>query len=227
MIAPFAAALQALLHPGTAFQAEPPPLGRAVRNMALVWVPLALVNAALTVSHALQAYGVLRQGAVPAGVLGWLGADPEHLQAFLGTLPPPPTFGQVWPWLLLAVPLGVLGTWLHHAVWDHTGLWLLGGLKQKRGFRTSLLAEAEALPIAALGILPGLAGFLPVLGPLLALPLLLLDGYLWLFRGFALAARHGCEPWRGVAATVVHAALLGCFGLGIFTLMLLLLRMGA
>ena len=81
MIAPFAAALQALLHPGTAFQAEPPPLGRAVRNMALVWVPLALVNAALTVSHALQAYGVLRQGAVPAGVLGWLGADPEHLQA--------------------------------------------------------------------------------------------------------------------------------------------------
>lgn len=226
MVPPFTATFRALRHPGTAFRAEPPPLGRAVRTMALVWVPLALVNAALTVSRTLQAYGALRQGEVPARAFDWLGADPENLQAFLRTLPPPPTFGQVGPWLLLAVPLGVLGTWLHHAVWDHTGLWLLGGLKQKRSFRTSLLAEAEALRIAAVGTLLGLAGFLPVLGPLLALPLLLLDGYLWLFRGFALAARHGCEPWRGVAATVVHAVLLGCFGLGLFTLMLLLLRMG-
>jgi len=227
MVLPFATSFRALLHPGTAFQSPPPSLGKAARDMALVWVPLALANATLTVWHSLQAYGSLRQGAIPAGLFDWFGLDPENLQAFLRTLPVPPVLGRVWPWLLLVVPIGVLGTWLHHAVWDHTGLWLLGGLKQKRGFRTSLLAEAEALRIAALGTLLGLAGFLPILGPLLALPLLLVDGYLWLFRGFALAARHGCEPWRGLAATVVHLVLLGCFALGLFALMLFMLRMAA
>jgi hypothetical protein len=225
MALPFAASFRALLHPGAAFQAPPPSLARAVRDMALVWVPMAVVNAALTASQSLRAYDSLRRGAIPPGVFDWFGLDPEHLQAFLRTLPAPPAFGRIWPWLLLLVPIGVLGTWLHHAVWDHTGLWLLGGLKQKRGFRTSLVAEAEALRITAVGTLLGLAGFLPVLGPLLALPLLLLDGYLWLFRGFALAARHGCEPWRGLAATVVHLVLLGCCGLGLFALMLLMIRM--
>jgi hypothetical protein len=74
--------------------------------------------------------------------------------------------------------------------------------------------------------LPGLLGFIPVLGSFLALPLMLLDGYLWLFRGIVLAARHGCEPWKGIAATVLHAALLGGCALGLFSLMLAMIRMG-
>jgi hypothetical protein len=190
-------------------------------------MPLALVNAAWTVSRATQAYNTLRSGVIPSGLLGWVGVDPADLRDLLMALPAPPALGRIWSWLLVVVPLGVLGTWLHHAVWDHAGLWLLGGLKEKRGFRTSLLAEAEALRIAAVGTLFGLLGFVPVLGVLLALPLLLLDAYLWLFRGFALAARHGCEPWRGIAATVVHAVLLGCFALGLLAWLLFVVRMAA
>ncbi|GLH68427.1 hypothetical protein [Geothrix edaphica] len=231
MEVPFAAPVRALfltlvrplLRPGGAFADAPPPLGRALLRMLAVWVPLALANAALTVWRALQAYGELRRSGPPDWLERLPGADPEVLWEVFRTLPAPPAFGRIWPWLLLVVPIGVLGTWFHHAVWDHTGLWLLGGLKERRGFRTSLGAEAEALRMAALGTLIGLLGFLPVLGVVLAVPLLLLDGYLWLFRGFALAARHGCELWRGVGATVVHAVLLGACGLGLVAMMLVLL----
>lgn len=222
---PFAGSFRALARPLTAFAGLPPTLGKALRDMALVWMPLALVNTVWTTSRAIQAYDALRKGAVPAGILRGLGVDPADLHELLSTLPTPTSLGRIWPWLLVAVPLGVLGTWLHHAVWDHTGLWLLGGLKEQRGFRTSLLAEAEALRIAAMGTLVGLLGFVPVLGVVLALPLLAVDAYLWLFRGFALAARHGCEPWRGIAATVVHAVLLGCCALGLLSLVVVMARM--
>lgn len=214
----------ALLRPTRAFQEEAPPLGRALGSMLVVWVPLASLSAGLEIWRGLRLYEVLRREGVAPGVVAWLGVDAQDLRAALAGLPSPPAFQQIWPWLLLVVPVALLGTWLHHAVWDHTGLWLLGGLKERRGFRTSLVAEAEALRISALGLLVGLLGFLPWIGLALTLPLLLLDGYLWLFRGFALASRHGCEPWRGVAATVVHAVLLGGCGLGLMGLMLLLLR---
>lgn len=224
---PYAASLRALVRPGAAFPREAPPLGRAMGAMLAAWAPPVLVNAALTVWQGLQGYGALRQNGLPSWLAErlarGLGGDPEDLGRLLASLPPPPAFGRIWPWLLLAVPLILLGTWLHHAVWDHTGLWLLGGLKGKRGFRASLGAEAEALRITALGALVGLLGFVPGLGLLLAVPLLLLDGYLWIFRGFALAARHGCEPWRGVAATVIHAALLGVCALGLGVTLLALL----
>jgi len=224
---PFAASFRALTRPGTAFAPPPPRLGRAVRDMALVWMPLALANTAWSLWRAIRTYEVLRRGGNPSGILERLGVDPADVHDLIGTLPAPPGFGRIWPWLLLVVPLGVLGTWLHHAVWDHLSLWLLGGLKERRGFRTSLLAEAEALRIAAVGTFLGFLGYLPVLGVVLALPLLLLDAYLWLFRGFALAARHGCELWRGIAATVVHAMLLGCFALVLLTLMLFMVRLAA
>lgn len=224
---PFADSVRSLARPGNAFTAPTPALGRAVADMARVWMPLALLNAAMTTLRGLRLYDDLRRGGMPPWLLGWLGADPGDLRSLLSSLPPPPAFGSLLPWLCLLVPLGVLGAWLHHAVWDHMGLWLLGGLKGKRGFRTTLVAEAEALRIAALGTLVGLLGFLPYLGVLLALPLLLLDGYLWLFRGVALAARHGCDTWRGVAATAVHALLLGCWALGLLVLLGILVRVGA
>jgi len=224
---PFAASFRALTRPDSAFAPPPPPLGRAVRDMALVWMPLALTNTAWTVWQATRTYEALRRGAGTFAILERLGVDPADVHDLISGLPAPPGFEQIWPWLLLVVPIGVLGTWLHHAVWDHMGLWLLGGLKERRGFRTSLLAEAEALRIAAVGTLLGFLGYLPALGAALALPLLLLDAYLWLFRGFALAARHGCELWRGIAATVVHAVLLGCFALALITLMLFTVRMAA
>lgn len=226
MRVPFQAAFRALTHPGSALPTKPPPLGRAVGRMALVWMPLALVSTAATVWRALQAFEGLRSGATPLPLLRWFGWDPASVQDALALLPPAPPFARLWPWLLLGVPLGVLGAWLHHAVWDHTGLWLLGGLRQRRGFRTSLLAEAEALRLTALGTLVGLLGFLPWVGAWLAFPLLLLDGYLWVFRGFALAARHGCEAWRGVAATIVHAALLGLCSLGLLAFLAVMLRLG-
>jgi hypothetical protein len=211
MTLPLASAWRALRHPMGAFADEPPPLGRALLRMLALWTPPALLQAAGTTWQALQAYEHLRAGQMPGWLVGVLGLPPEELKAFLASLAPAPAFSVVWPWLLLLVPLGLLGTWFHHAVWDHTGLWLLGGLKAKCGFRASLVAEAEALRIAALGSFAGLLGLLPWLGWLLALPLMLLDGYLWLFRGFALAARHRCEPWRGVAATVVHVLLFMLF----------------
>ena len=225
MAIPFAASFRALVQPSGAFAEGPPPLGRALGRMLAAWVPLALAHAGLTAWQALAAYGGLRRNGPPAWLERAMGADPEELGALFRALPPPPAFGRIWPWLLLIVPIGVLGTWFHHTVWDHTGLWLLGGLQQKRGLRASLVAEAQALRVAVLGTLAGLLGFLPGLGLLLAPAFLLLSGYLWILRGFALAARHGCEPWRGVAATVLHAVLLAFCAAGFGGGLLLLLGM--
>lgn len=222
-----AASFRALAHPSTAFTGAEPPLGRALGRMLALWTPLALANAGLTVWQALETYRQFRQTGPPDWLGRFMGADPEMLGELFQRLPAAPAFGRIWPWLLLAVPLGLLGTWLHHAVWDHTGLWLLGALKEKRGFWASLVAEAEALRIAALGTLAALLGFIPGLGVLLSLPLMVLGGYLWIFRGFALAARHGCEPWRGVAATVVHAVLLGGCAAGLAVMMLVFVRAAA
>lgn len=215
---------RALVRPSTAFTEPPPALGSAVARMLAVWVPLSLANTGLTLWRAIESYAQLRHSDLPAWLEQALGTDPEVLRELLRSLPPPPAFGRLWPWLLLVVPLGVLGTWIHDAVWDHAGLWLVGGLKAKRGFRVTLVAEAEALRITALGTAVGMLGFVPVLGPWLSLPLLALDGYLWLFRGLALGARHGCGAWRGMAATAVHAALLGTCALGLAVALLAMLR---
>jgi hypothetical protein len=214
---------RALLNPRAAFREPPPSLSGAFGRMVLVWMPLAFLQALGILWQVLQGYGALRRGGTLVALGARLGLDPEGLRDFLGALPSPPGFGQLWPWLLVLVPLGVMGAWLHHAVWDHVGLWLLRGVRREGGFRLSLLAEAEALRVTALGNLAGLLSFLPWVGALVALPMMLLDAYLWLFRGVALAARHGCPLWKGVAATILHAALLGVCGLGLLMLMVSML----
>ena len=101
------ALVRPLLRPVRAFAGPPPPLGRALLRMLAVWVPLALANAGLTIWQALRAYEALRRGGLPGWVERLPGADPEVLWELLRTLPAPPAFGRIWPWLLLAVPLVV------------------------------------------------------------------------------------------------------------------------
>ena len=221
-------ALGTLRRPGPAFRelaAQTPALGGSLERMLAWWMPPALLHAGFTAWSALRAWEGLRAGRLPA----WAGrvlppwVDPDDLRELLAHLPPAPAHGVVAAWLLLLVPLGVLGIWLHDAVWDHTCLWMLGGLKRKRGFRATLVAEAQVLRVAAVGSWLGLLGLPPVLGMLAALPLALLEGYLWILRGFALAAFHGCETWKGIAATILHAVLMGAFVLVTLAAFVLLL----
>lgn len=221
-------ALAALRRPAPAFReiaAEGPGLSASLGRMLGWWLPPAFLHAGFAAWSALRVWEGLRAGRLPpwAGLVlpAWL--DPDDLRELLAHLPVAPAFGTAAAWLLILVPLGVLGIWLHDAVWDHACLWLLGGLRQKRGFRATLVAEAQVLRVAALGSWAGLLGLLPVAGVLLALPLALLEGYLWIFRGFALAAFHGCETWKGIAATVLHAVLVGLFVLAFAAAFLILL----
>lgn len=154
-----------------------------------------------------------------------MGAD--EIGSLLQGLPPMPSLGRVWPWLLLAAPLYVASLWLHDAVWDHGFLWLLGGLKERRGFGATLVAEAEALQVGVFGAVPALLAGLPRMGCLFSLPLGFLGAYFWILRGFALAAFHRCPIWKGILATVLHAALMACFAFGTMLLLFLLLAQGA
>ena len=134
----------------------------------------------------------------------------EDVRYFLREFPSLPPLGHVWPWLLVVAPLYVLSIWIHDAIWDHGCLWMLGGLKEKRGFRTTLIAESEALQVGVFGAVLGLLTSLPGIGWVLSLPIGLVSVYFWVFRGFALAAFHGCAIWKGVVATLFHAFLALC-----------------
>jgi hypothetical protein len=50
-----------------------------------------------------------------------------------------------------------------------------------------------------------------------------LTAWLWLLRGWALAAHHGCPPWKGVVATLLHLVLFGLFLLVLVVIPLLLM----
>jgi hypothetical protein len=148
--------------------------------------------------------------------------DPGQLQAALRHLPVLPGWGRVLPWLALAAPIGVLSLWLHDAAWDHLSLWLLRGLGGRRGFRATLVADAEALKVGTFGVLAGLLKSLPGLGLPFTVLLLPVAVYFWVLRGFALAAWHGCPPWKGVAATLLHALIMGILVFGTLAMVVLL-----
>jgi hypothetical protein len=139
-----------------------------------------------------------------------LGMNAEDVRYLLQDLPPMPPLAHMLPWVLLAAPLYVISLWLHDAVWDHGCLWMLGGLKAKRGFNMTLIAEAEALQVGVFGAILALLTGLPGVGWVLTLPIGLAGAYFWILRGFALAAFHRCATWKGVLATVIHAALAAC-----------------
>ena len=227
MSSALAFAWAAPLRPWRAFPAraqEDPSLGRALGRMLLLRTPPTYLAGLL----GFQAFaGIWRQFQT------WEGPLPRALEPHLGPgfhagdlqataqLLPLPEGGTVALVLLAAAPLGVLSLWLHDAVWDHGSLWLLGARPSRAGFRASAIADAEALASGGLGVALGLLGLIPGLGVALLLPLLAVDGWFWVQRGFALAAWHDCPPCKGVMATLLHAAL--AFGCSLLTLGLMML----
>jgi hypothetical protein len=123
--------------------------------------------------------------------------------------------------------VGVLSIWLHDAVWDHLALWLLRGLGRPRSFRDTLVADAEALKVGVFGALAGLLKYLGIGFTLLVWPVGI---YFWILRGYALSAWHGCPVWKGVVATLLHAALMGLLVFGFLAMVAVLvlqeLRLG-
>ena len=150
------------------------------------------------------------------------GVAPEDWKAALGDLPAMPGGSRALLGLLMLVPLGLVGVWLHHTVWDHGCLWLLKGLQKEHPWRATLEAEASALQVGVVGVAFGLLTWVPGLGVYTWPLVLLVDLWFWGLRGVALAAFHGCPVWKGVTATLLHGLLvivLGCGLLGLSALM--------
>ncbi|MDE3246353.1 MAG: hypothetical protein KGN80_09715, partial [Acidobacteriota bacterium] len=142
----------------------------------------------------------------------------EDLRALVLSLPDLPPWGSVWPWMLVLAPVGIAGAWLHNAVWDHMCFWMLGGVKRVGSWRTTFIAEAEAMQVGALDAAFALLGFIPIAGPLLA-PLFLVSGtYFWIMRGMALAVFHHAPVWKGAVATLLHILLAMIFLIGVLGL---------
>ncbi len=195
--------------------AQTPTLAEAVRSLLVLRAPLAFLGMALSYVGIADIYGRLASpdSDLWTYILPRLGetVDPGELRAALARLPEAPGLHGLLPWMALLAPVTVLGLWLHDATFDHVALWLLGGLRERRGFRASLVADAEALKVGALGAAAALLADLPAVGSAFGLLLLPVAVYFWILRGYALAAWHGCPPWKGVMATLVHVALVGAW----------------
>ena len=196
---------------------QAPSLGEAFRGLILVRTPPALLASILGYLGFAAIYGRITRMEGPLFDYLWANlpdsANPADLKEAFQGLPPAPSLAHVLPWLALLAPIWVLSLWLHDAVWDHASLWLLRGLKTPKSFRVTLVAEAEVLKVGAVGAVLDFLGALPVAGWVFQILLFPLGVYFWIMRGYALAAWHGCPVWKGVVATLLHAALAGLFAL--------------
>lgn len=202
--------------PAEAFRlraAEVPHLGSSLGTLLLLRSPLVLIELVVGYWNLRVAFASLR--GMDAAAADWIKLLPlsltlEDWRMLIADLPVLPDVTRALPWLVLLAPMWVLGLWLHDAAWDHGCLWMLGGLKGRKGLRVTLVAEAEVLSVGSLGAAVGLLGLVPLVGWVLALPLAALGVWFWVLRGFALAAWHQCPVWKGVVATVLHALLAVC-----------------
>ncbi len=223
--------LRPLWAPRAGFQAlaeEAPGLGRSLGWMLAAAGPWWILFAWFGTRQALLEYEAFRdvRGEVWDAVLR-LSPDlsREEVQQAFTAWPIAPSWSHAAPWIPLVAGLGLLGAWLHDGVWDHAGLWMLRGLRpdKKSRVRATLAAEAQAQAVAWIGTALGLLAFVPGIGGWAGFFLLPLTAWLWLLRGWALAAHHGCPVWKGVGATLLHLLLFGLFLLIFLVLPLLLM----
>ena len=209
---------------------DAPGLWPSLGRMFLLRVPVAYLAYVLMAAQALHGYTELKNpdGEIWRTVLPYLQqASPDlefqEIRALLEQLPHFPAWGTLLAWGLLVAPVGILGIWMHDAAWDHGCLWMLGGVKAGKRFRTTLVAESEALAVGVFGAALALLGQVPWAGWILSIPLGIVGIWFWVLRGFSLAAFHGVPPWKGVVATLLHALLAGCCLLGLIGLIAFML----
>jgi hypothetical protein len=148
--------------------------------------------------------------------------DFKEIQALLSQLPAIPPLGTILAWGLLVAPVGILGIWMHDAAWDHGCLWMLGGLKSRKSFRLTLIAESEALSVGVFGAALSFLGQIPWAGWVVGPPLAVVGIWFWVLRGFSLAAFHETPVWKGVVATLLHALIAGCCLVGLMGILAVL-----
>jgi len=211
-----------------ALAAEAPGMKRSLGWMTAAALPWWIASAWFATRQGLQNYAAFRdaRGAVWDAVFRALpDLSPDDIRQAFSVWPAAPSWSLLAPWIPLLAAVGLFSAWLHDGVWDHAGLWLLRGLKAEKAGRVkaTLAAEAQAQAVGWIGTALGLLAFLPGVGGWMGLALFPLTVWLWLLRGWALAAHHGCPAWKGVLATLLHLVLFGLFLLIVVVLPLLLM----
>ena len=206
--------LRCAFHPLQGFReraAAAPSLGAAFGWMLLLRGSFSTLSGLLMLHAVYRDYPLFKDmhGPLWQGILQRLPTEIslEDIHAFVSSLPELPASASIWPWMLVLGPLGIASAWLHNAVWDHSCLWILGGVKRTGSWRITFIAEAEAMQVGVLDAAFSLLSFIPLAGPLLA-PLFMVSGaYFWVMRGLALAIFHQAPIWKGAVATLLHILL--------------------